>query len=458
MAISYTPNLGLRIDPDLTTNAKANLYKLDQLGAIYRINADGAVFIRSSDGVTIQSGDASIGGTPGSQPVNIGSAGNHVSSFNINADAITSTVPIEYQYLDLTDSIVNADINSSAAIAYSKLNLLGSIVNADIAAAAAIAYSKLNLANSIKNSDVSNTAAIAYSKLNLALSLLNNDISPAAAIARSKLASGTPEYVLINQADGSMGEEPFLAKSRGGAGADMSAVTFPTDGDILTATNAKTVTSKIMSGSDNSFSDIPYSALSLTESIVFTDLSPSIIIPYSNLNLLNSIMNSDVNGSAAIEGTKISPNFGTQNIRTSGELQLSRDGFATGFKAPPSLGANFIWSLPDSIGLSGQVLGTLGTGELIWSTVMTATLSEKSMWVGNSSNLRQEVDTVTLGDIEASTADGLFIKDDVITNDNIATDADIEISKLNVDGTPSKGSVIHYDGAGYRVDGKTFKY
>lgn len=40
---------------------------------------------------------------------------------------------IVYGKLTLTDSIVNADINSAAAIAYSKLNLTGAILNADLA-------------------------------------------------------------------------------------------------------------------------------------------------------------------------------------------------------------------------------------------------------------------------------------------------------------------------------------
>lgn len=48
---------------------------------------------------------------------------------------------IAYSKLSLTDSILNADINSAAAIAYSKLNLTGSILNADLAGS--IANAKL---------------------------------------------------------------------------------------------------------------------------------------------------------------------------------------------------------------------------------------------------------------------------------------------------------------------------
>lgn len=81
-------------------------------------------------------------------------------------DEIAALAAIAYSKLNLTDSILDADINSAAAIAYSKLNLALSIVNADVNAAAAIAYSKLNLALSIVNADVNAGAAIAGTKIN----------------------------------------------------------------------------------------------------------------------------------------------------------------------------------------------------------------------------------------------------------------------------------------------------
>jgi hypothetical protein len=67
--------------------------------------------------------------------------------------------------LSLTNTIVNADINSAAAIAYSKLSLAGTIVNNDIASGAAIAYSKLALTGSVVNADIGAAAAIADTKL-----------------------------------------------------------------------------------------------------------------------------------------------------------------------------------------------------------------------------------------------------------------------------------------------------
>jgi len=71
------------------------------------------------------------------------------SRAGVNPKALqtSTTYPIPYSVLNLTSSIVNADVNAAAAIAYSKLNLTGSIVNADVNAAAAIAGSKLDLSN-----------------------------------------------------------------------------------------------------------------------------------------------------------------------------------------------------------------------------------------------------------------------------------------------------------------------
>jgi hypothetical protein len=75
-------------------------------------------------------------------------------------------------------NIDNDDISASAAIAYSKLSI----------GAAAINYDRLNLTGSIVNADVSGSAAIAYSKLNLTGGIVNADVNASAAIVDTKLA------------------------------------------------------------------------------------------------------------------------------------------------------------------------------------------------------------------------------------------------------------------------------
>lgn len=83
------------------------------------------------------------------------------------------------------------------------------------------------------------------------------DIKAGAAIARSKLASGTASHVLVNDGSGVMSSEAQLAKSRGGTGADNSSVTFPGSGTVATVPSAGVVKSN---GSELSASDVDLTA------------------------------------------------------------------------------------------------------------------------------------------------------------------------------------------------------
>ena len=167
-----------------------------------------------------------------------------------------------------------ADLTSSQTLTNKTIdatnNTISNIANANIAAAAAIAYSKLDLADSIVDADINSAAAIAYSKLALSDSIVNADINSAAAIAYSKLD---------------------LADSI-------------VDSDI------------------NSAAAIAYSKLALTDSIVNADIATAAAIAYSKLDLADSIVDADINSAAAISGTKINPDFGSQDITTAGDLVL----------------------------------------------------------------------------------------------------------------------------------------
>jgi phage-related tail fiber protein len=66
-----------------------------------------------------------------------------------------------------------------------------------------------------------------------------------------------------------------------------------------------------------------------------------------------TIVNADVNASAAIAGTKVSPNFGSQNITTTGTATIS--------------GLTY----PTSDGASDEVLKTNGSGTLSFGTILT---------------------------------------------------------------------------------------
>lgn len=65
-------------------------------------------------------------------------------------------------------------------------------------------------------------------------------------IARNKIAAGTADHVVINDGSGNLSSEATLAKSRGGAGADMSSVTFPSSGTLVTRDATETLTNKTL--------------------------------------------------------------------------------------------------------------------------------------------------------------------------------------------------------------------
>lgn len=72
--------------------------------------------------------------------------------------------------------------------------------------------------------------------------ITNADVAANAAITRTKLASGTADYVVINDGTGVMSEEQRLAKVRGGSGQDNTALTFPATGTIATLADIATAT------------------------------------------------------------------------------------------------------------------------------------------------------------------------------------------------------------------------
>lgn len=483
MATTLSQNLKLRIDSNLTANAKYNLYRIDDLGGVFYLDASGDVRIRASENIVLQPQDTSVGGTAGGvvtlasaaapadfiglyaadteisgtlslfdQSVNgvaalavsynstlfgsidtvnrsLGidvSGGNRKfilgadlvltspsptagsltfnllgpteltlpqsgelvtdsatqtltnktidaddnTILNIDVSNFSSNISIPYSKLNLTDSIVNADINSSAAIAYGKLALSNSIKNTDILSNAAISYSKLNLAGSVVNADISGGAAIAYSKLALTSSVMNSDISPLAAISRGKLAAGSPGAVLVNDSSGLITETSVLDTGRGGTSVSSTAV-FPTSGLVTTQSNVQFFQNKEIDGNQNTFANVPYSALNLASKIKNSDVSPTAGIQYSKLTLTDSIVDADINSAAAIAGSKIIPHFGAQIISTDDMIQ--QHGLASGFtlslQVSPFQTVDYTWTYPTSPGANGQVLTTDGAGALAWSTI-----------------------------------------------------------------------------------------
>jgi hypothetical protein len=218
------------------------------------------------------------------------------------------------------------------------------------------------------------------------------DAKVAGSIARTKLAAGSPNHVLINDGSGVLSSAAVLGKDLGGAGADMTSVTFPASGTLVTAAGTQTLTGKTINGADNNLFNVPYSGLVLSNSIVNADVSPAAAIAYSKLNLSGSIVDSDVSASAAIAGSKVVPNFGNQVIKTTNALEFSEGGYTTQLRGAQSgQSTNLTFDLPVDYGTAGYVLTTDGAGDLVWTnptgggTVTSVAISAPSQFITSGS-------------------------------------------------------------------------
>jgi hypothetical protein len=186
-----------------------------------------------------------------------------------------------------------------------------------------------------------------------------------------------------------------------------------TNGTLITLASGATAGDKIQVLAQRQFSIAEFPGDNLVDgSISNSKLAPSAVTlskmaadSVDSSKIVNgSIVNADINASAAIAGTKVSPNFGDQDIQTnlnllvsgsvtaagilasavavtgdietegnqiiSEELRLTDDDddAYVGFKAPAQVTTNLVWTLPAVDGAAGQRLVTDGFGVLDWDT------------------------------------------------------------------------------------------
>lgn len=181
-------------------------------------------------------------------------------------------------------TIVNEDINASAAIALTKLG--AGALPTDITIASA------NLVNgTIVDADVNASAAIALSKL--ATGALPTDIT----VASANLVDGT-----IVDADVSGSAAIALSKLATGA--------LPT---AITVASANLVDGTIVDA------DVSGSAAIALSKLATGALPTAITVASANI-VDGTIVNADVSASAAIAGSKVAPDFGAQNVVTTGTV------------------------------------------------------------------------------------------------------------------------------------------
>jgi hypothetical protein len=132
----------------------------------------------------------------------------------------------------------------------------------------------------------------------------------------------------------------------------------------------------------------------------------------STMILDGTILNADINASAAIDGTKVSPNFGSQDVVTTGNVTVNGQGDVrfgdsdssnyVGFQGAAVVAASLTWTLPAADGTNGQVLKTDGTGALGWVTAAggSTVIAETKQLIDQDYSLSVGFNGVSAGPVE----------------------------------------------------------
>lgn len=214
--------------------------------------------------------------------------------------------------LETGRTINGVSFDGTANITITATPTAGSVVDASVDAAAAIALSKLATG--------ALPSGITVASANLVDgTIVDADINASAAIALAKLAAVTAGRVVLGNAS----NVATATEITGDVTIDSSGVTAIAAGvivDVDVKSDAAIAHSKLASITAGQVllgdgSNVPTA----------TALSGDVTIDSSGVTAIGSgvIVDADVSGSAAIAGSKISPDFGSQNITTTGVYRIS---------------------------------------------------------------------------------------------------------------------------------------
>lgn len=120
MSFTLSRYLRLRLDSNLTANARYNLEKIDLLGSVLSIDNTASVNLRARTDINVEPQSQIAGGSGVGGTVNIGTADHSVAALNIFADAVTFSDP---------DSLVNELLPDQTGNAGKFLSTDGSITS-----------------------------------------------------------------------------------------------------------------------------------------------------------------------------------------------------------------------------------------------------------------------------------------------------------------------------------------
>lgn len=332
MATTLSRYLRLKLDSNLTANAKYNLERIDALGSTFITDSSNSLNIRSEANIAIEPNSADIGGTGTGGEVSVGTLEHTLDSFDIYATLV-----------NFSNSVGLLDSGTSGT-KYLRMKydstLSGSVdTTAD-----------RNLTFDLNGADRSVILGGNYSQIGGALALTLSGNSTLSAPLTGTLAT-------------LLGIETFQNKS--------------IDADLNTLTNISNSAIKAAAG-------IVYSKLNLSGSVATSDLSPSLLVPISlggtgqvtanaALNALlptqsgqsGKVLSSDGTNSswiAAGVGSVTSVDFAAPAEFSVSGNPITTAGTITLSKANQS--ANTIWAGPTSGSPTAPGFRSLGTADL----------------------------------------------------------------------------------------------
>lgn len=93
MSFTLSRYLRLRLDSNLTANARYNLEKIDLIGSVIAIDSTSNTNLRSRIDINIEPESAVVGGSGTGGTVNIGSPDHYIDEFNVFALNVTGVLP-----------------------------------------------------------------------------------------------------------------------------------------------------------------------------------------------------------------------------------------------------------------------------------------------------------------------------------------------------------------------------
>lgn len=302
--------------------------------------------------ITALTGDGTASG-PGSVALTLATVNANVGSFGSATQVAAHTVNAK--------GLVTAASNVSIQIAESQVTNLTTDLAAKVSTTLTAAHILVGNVSNVAT-DVAMSGVIAISNAGatsiVAGSIVNADINASAAIAFSKLATLTSANILV-----------------GSAGNVATSVAVTGDVTISNAGVTAIATGVIVNTDINASAAIDFSKLATLTSAnilvgsagnVATSVAVTGDVTISNAGVTaiatGVIVNTDVNASAAIAGSKINPDFGSQNILTTGTLttgQAILGGTATNDSAAAGKIGEYIVATGTSVSLTSNTFKTI---------------------------------------------------------------------------------------------------